>query len=235
MARLRLAIKKAAALVFLSHLDYAEAVRRVLVRARIPIAYSEGFNPHMKLNFASALGVGVTADVEYMDIILAEDMAPEEVKERINRNSPEGFEVTDVVIVSSAAPKLMAICNFATYELRGPLREDISTDELQRRLDVFNGEKEVTYEKVTPKIKRLIQVKDHVTEPVKGYFEEGQIVLECSILYTAQGGIKPLEVWQLLGERFHIPVQTEQMLARRTGLYVKRGDELLSPLDIREK
>lgn len=55
MERLRLAVKKDGALQFLSHLDFARAVRYVIIRAKLPICYSEGFNPHMKLSFASAL------------------------------------------------------------------------------------------------------------------------------------------------------------------------------------
>ena len=56
MARLRLAIKKDKALRFLSHLDFARAVRYVVIRADLPVQYSEGFNPHMKIAFASAFG-----------------------------------------------------------------------------------------------------------------------------------------------------------------------------------
>ena len=48
MERLRLAVKKDGALQFLSHLDFARAVRYVIVRAHLPINYSEGFNPHLK-------------------------------------------------------------------------------------------------------------------------------------------------------------------------------------------
>ena len=64
MARIRLAVKKDGALQFLSHLDFARAVRYVIIRAKLPICYSEGFNPHMKLSFAAARGGGVSAAIE---------------------------------------------------------------------------------------------------------------------------------------------------------------------------
>ena len=47
MERLRLAVKKDGALQFLSHLDFARAVRYVIIRAKLPICYSEGFTPDM--------------------------------------------------------------------------------------------------------------------------------------------------------------------------------------------
>ena len=34
---------------FLSHLDLARTMERVLRRAEVPLAFSEGFNPHPKI------------------------------------------------------------------------------------------------------------------------------------------------------------------------------------------
>ena len=91
VARLRLAIKKDNALQFLSHLDFARAVRLIVIRADLPVLYSEGFNPHMKLSFASALGVGVAADEEFMDLELAKEIPVDDVMARMNEKSPLGF------------------------------------------------------------------------------------------------------------------------------------------------
>ena len=143
MARLRLAIKKDKALRFLSHLDFARAVRYVVIRADLPVQYSEGFNPHMKIAFASALGVGVAAAEEYMDIELAETVDVEDVKRRMNEKAPEGFAVLEGRYVSDKAPKLMAIANYAEYLLSGPLTESIEEDVLNRRLDVFNKAEDI--------------------------------------------------------------------------------------------
>ena len=135
MERLRLAVKKDGALQFLSPLDFARAVRYVIIRAKLPICYSEGFNPHMKLSFASALGVGVSADVEYLDMELAEKLPVPDVMERMNAMSPNGFAVLDGKYVDAKAPKLMAIANYAVYTLRGPLTEDLSQDGLNQILE----------------------------------------------------------------------------------------------------
>ena len=66
----RARVTKDEPLRYISHLDYASLMQRAVRRAKIPAAYSEGFNPHMKLSFASALSVGVTSDAEYMDLEL---------------------------------------------------------------------------------------------------------------------------------------------------------------------
>ena len=60
MKRLFLAITKGEEIRFLGHLDYLRTMERVVVRSGIPIAFSEGFNPHMKISLDSALAVGAS-------------------------------------------------------------------------------------------------------------------------------------------------------------------------------
>lgn len=222
MERLRLAVKKDGALQFLSHLDFARAVRLVIIRAGLPICYSEGFNPHMKLSFASALGVGVSADIEYMDMELEEPIPVQEVIDRMNRTSPNGFAVLDGKYVDAKATKLMAAANYAVYDLMGPLQGTTTQEALSAQLNAFNEARDVTYEKTSIKGKqktRLINVKDHIVEPITGTIQDDRIVLRVGIYQTAEGGIKPSQVWEVLGKQFSLPIDTDMMLARRRGIY----------------
>lgn len=225
MERLRLAVKKEGALQFLSHLDFARCVRYVIIRARLPILYSEGFNPHMKLSFASALGVGVGADVEYLDMELAEPVPVADVIERMNAVSPDGFSVQDGKYIDAKAPKLMAVANYAVYDIKGPVIRPMSQDELDSILQSFNEKNDVTYEKVSVKKGhkvRLIAVKDHVIEPVSGIVENDTVCLHAGILETEDGAIKPQQLWDVLMTQFGLPVQADLALAWRRGIYVRR-------------
>lgn len=225
MERLRLAVKKEGALQFLSHLDFARCVRYVIIRARLPILYSEGFNPHMKLSFASALGVGVGADVEYLDMELAELVPVADVIKRMNAVSPDGFSVQDGKYVDAKAPKLMAVANYAVYDIKGPVTRPISQDELDGILKTFNEKPDVAYEKVSVKKGhkvRLIAVKNHVIEPVSGIVEKDTVCLHAGILETEDGAIKPQQVWDVLRTQFGLPVQADLVLAWRRGIYVRR-------------
>lgn len=225
MERLRLAIKKDGALQFLSHLDFARAVRYIIIRVNLPIAYSEGFNPHMKLSFASALGVGVCADIEYMDMELKEKIPVAEVKERMNAQAQQGFAVLDGRYVDQKAPKLMAMANYAVYTLRGPLTQDLSQDGLNVILKKFNDAPQVLYKKVSHKGNhkvRIIDVKQHVLEPIHGNVKDGDVYLTVGIYQTSEGAIKPVQVWEILGTDFGLPIHTDLMLARRTGIYRRK-------------
>ena len=124
MKKLRLALNKGEELRFLSHLDYAQAVERMIRRAEIKMAYSEGFNPHMKISFSSALALGVTAAAEYIDMDVLEEDSLESIMDRLNRVAPSGLEVLDGKEMPEKVKKMMAICNFAIYEVTGPVTDE---------------------------------------------------------------------------------------------------------------
>ena len=123
MKKLRLALHKGEELRFLSHLDFAQAVERMIRRAEIKMAYSEGFNPHMKISFSSALALGVTAEAEYIDMDVLEDDSLESIMARLNAVAPRGLEVLGGKVMPDKVKKMMAICNYAIYEVTGPVTE----------------------------------------------------------------------------------------------------------------
>lgn len=54
-----------------SHLDLQSTMQRALRRAGLPVRYSQGFNPHVNLSFATALPVGCQSRCEILDVELA--------------------------------------------------------------------------------------------------------------------------------------------------------------------
>ncbi|MGM9526493.1 MAG: TIGR03936 family radical SAM-associated protein, partial [Peptococcaceae bacterium] len=100
---------------FLSHLDLMHTWERVIRRSRLPLAFSQGFNPHPKINFASACAVGTTSDGEYMDMELTEDMPLTQVKAALDQAMPPAFEVTALKVVQGKTPSLMSIITRARY------------------------------------------------------------------------------------------------------------------------
>ena len=61
----------------LSHLELARALERVIRRAQLPYAVSQGFSPHMRIGFGAALPVGVGGSCEIFDVVLTRYIAPE--------------------------------------------------------------------------------------------------------------------------------------------------------------
>src|SRR6478736_4148756 len=70
--RLRVRYAKRGRLRFTSHRDFSRAFERAVFRARIPMAYSSGFNPHPRISYAGASPTGAASEAEYLEIGLAE-------------------------------------------------------------------------------------------------------------------------------------------------------------------
>jgi radical SAM-linked protein len=95
--RLRVRYAKRGRLRFTSHRDFSRAFERALVRARIPMAYSSGFNPHPRISYAGASPTGAASEAEYLEIGLAEHVPPSDVAARLDEALPDGLDVLQVV------------------------------------------------------------------------------------------------------------------------------------------
>ena len=92
----RVKYTKGESVKYISHLDFLRSVNRSFKRGKIPVKYSNGFNPHVLLNIALPCPVGVSSVCELLDIELYEKMECAEIKERLNRALPSGIEALEV-------------------------------------------------------------------------------------------------------------------------------------------
>ena len=95
--RLRVRYAKRGRLRFTSHRDFSRAFERAVFRARIPMAYSSGFNPHPRISYAGAAPTGSASEAEYLEIALAQVLVPAEVHAALDEALPEGLDVIEVV------------------------------------------------------------------------------------------------------------------------------------------
>ncbi len=88
--------KESGALTYVSHLDINRAVMRGLVKSKLPLYYTEGFNPIPKLTFASPLSVGCGGENELARFKLVEDVEDSVILEKLRWAMPDGIEVLEV-------------------------------------------------------------------------------------------------------------------------------------------
>ena len=93
MQRLRIRFCRGEEIKFISHLDIMRLWQRALNRAGMPLAYSEGFNPHPRMSLAAPLALGVTSEAEFMDIVLAEWASPHSFTAAVSRQLPPGIKI----------------------------------------------------------------------------------------------------------------------------------------------
>jgi radical SAM-linked protein len=93
--RYQLRFSKTGDLVWIGHQDLMRVLERLLRRASIPVALSQGFNPRPKLNFVQALGLGIEAHREVLEMELSQWLTPEFLMNQLNQTSPPGLNFLD--------------------------------------------------------------------------------------------------------------------------------------------
>jgi radical SAM-linked protein len=115
--RVRITFRKEGALTYVSHLDLMRTWERAIRRARLPLAYTQGFSPHPRIAMAAPLPVGVTGQRELIDLWLDGRTAPEEVLRALRAAPTPGLEPVAAEEVSDKLPSLQSSLASAMYEV----------------------------------------------------------------------------------------------------------------------
>lgn len=115
MQRLRIKFCRGEEIKFISHLDLMRLWHRVFLRAEIPLAYSEGFNPHPRISLAAPLALGVTSEAELMDIFTEKVVSPHWATAALSQQLSPGIGILQVYAVPLDEPSLQSQVSFAEY------------------------------------------------------------------------------------------------------------------------
>jgi len=141
MQRLRLTFSKTAAMRYTGHLDVHVAWERTFRRARLPLAYSQGFHPQPKIQLASALPLGFTSECELVDVWLEETRDLAEVEAALKPAAPPGLPIHAIVEIPLLSPPLQVLLRSADFRVTTPA--PISADELKARIEQLLAQTEI--------------------------------------------------------------------------------------------
>jgi len=193
--RLRLRYSKKDDARFVGHLDVARFWERVFRRVELPIAYSQGFNPQVRVQFASALPVGIAGEDELLDLWLLERIDPSAWLDPLRCALPPGFALRDITEVPLKLPPMQASLRFAVYEVR--FGAELRPDELEGRVQDLLAEPEI----VRPHHKRpgkTYDLRPLITDlDVKT--DNGEVLLIMKLSAGQQGNARASEVLDALG------------------------------------
>src|SRR5512139_1587345 len=91
---------------FTSHLDLHKSWERTLRRAGLPLAYTQGFSPHPRINLASALPLGFTGEAEVVDIWLDQTLPVPQIASDLERAAPPGIKISQIQEIDDHTPTL---------------------------------------------------------------------------------------------------------------------------------
>ena len=122
--KLRVTFGKEGRLAMLSHLELARALERIVRRAGLPYAISQGFSPHMRIAFGAALPVGVGGTSEVFDVQLTRYIAPARVLEAFQAATVDDLPMRSCTYIENSAPAASVAFPKGTYrvELSCPIK-----------------------------------------------------------------------------------------------------------------
>lgn len=134
---------------FISHLDLQRFFQRALNRTGLPIAYSQGFNPHPVMAFASALALGWTSEYEVLDIKLGAPIGRKHAEDAMRAALPDDLPVLQVKMVDDRLPSLMPMVRYSDYRIENSgvtpamIEEFLSAETVMAVRKTKSGEREI--------------------------------------------------------------------------------------------
>lgn len=217
MYRYRVIYAKEGPARYISHLDLVRLFDRAARRAGLPLAYTQGFNPHPKMSFAVPLAVGMAGEAEFADMELAMDIPAGEMKNALSEAMPEGLRLIKVSKVPDSSPALMAVVERATYRARAELESPLKNEELERAIDVFLSRPEIPVERLGKSgEKKMYDIKPGIFA-MSGRVNNDIIVIEAELKTGSSGNVRFEELLAAFEKDCCLPLRGRFALFR-TGL-----------------
>ncbi|MGN0506696.1 MAG: TIGR03936 family radical SAM-associated protein [Lachnospiraceae bacterium] len=201
----RIKFAKYGTMKFISHLDVMRYFQKAIRRAGLPVMYSEGFNPHQIMSFASPLGVGQTSEAEYFDLALTEEMPAEELCDRLNQTMTEGMRILGAILLPEPKPQekretAMALVAASDYLvlLKDGYEENTDKEFLRREFKNFLSKSEILTVKKSKKTETEVNLAQFIfdfsidgkTTPYSGEYDNG-LVFYLLLSSGSVNNIKP--------------------------------------------
>ncbi len=92
---LKLTFYKKGDMIYYSQLDLFHLLEKALRRTELPVYFTEGFNPHVKISFPFALKLGIEGRVEAV-LYFIEEVSASELKKNLSVELPQGLEILNI-------------------------------------------------------------------------------------------------------------------------------------------
>ncbi len=208
--RYRLNFEKTNKMKYVGHLDLLKIFQRAIRRAKLPIHYSAGFNPHQETIFAMPLTLGMSTYCDIIDIRLTEDIDVDYIKEGINKELPLGFEIVDVRRLSDDTKNCAKELEASDYIINS----NIDILNLARAIDIIYSTEECLIEKKSKNSTKVVNIKEDILDMKLG---------ECGLIATISTGskkhLKPELLYEYICRVIDVEYKPCELKVTRTAMY----------------
>lgn len=207
-------------------LDLQRTMQRALRRSGLPVAYSNGFNPHIVMAFASALSSGIPGEAELLDVQLEEARTEEECLSALLRALPPDLPPVSVRLVENSFPKCGKLLMRASYRFHLP---PDTAEAAVLAIPGFLAREEIPAIRKSKSKETLVNIRPMIHRLQGGLLPEGGGEAEATVSFTEAETLKPD---LLAGELARFAgVSPEGWRACRTGLLTVLGGREMPIVD----
>ena len=207
---------------YMSHLENLHLLERTIRMARLPIVYSQGFNPTMKLSFGPPLPLGFTSEAEYVDLQL-ESPFMTYMLDNIKRVLPEGISIIEAGPVIDKKKSLSALLNRVVYTL--PISYWQNIDGLKQNIADILDKDSLEIDRAGKETTKTIDIRPAIYDL---QIEEDKFKLTLGL---GEGGFaRPSEVIEYISENMSIPLQA--LPFHRLEVYREDNGQVIDPMDL---
>ena len=91
----------------LGNIEFTSAIKRCFIKAKLPLEYTQGFNPKPRISFPPANSIGIDSFAEYFDVCLESPIDIDEIIQKLEL--PNGSNLISINEIISDTPKISDI------------------------------------------------------------------------------------------------------------------------------
>ena len=205
---------------FISHLDLGRLFRRAIKKSEIDIAFSNGYNPHEKMNIVQPLSLGFESKSEYLEITTLSPNDPSMIVRLLNTSMPAGIEFYDCKEIDSSINNMSVKTEAALYSVYVK-----GSPEEYERIDVngFLSQDDIVIKKRDKKTKTMVDksVKEMVFGLIKDHCDDTGYFLGLSVKCASNESLNPVNLLTSLYEFSGMYFVSENSRIKRLDLLTK--------------
>lgn len=225
--RIIAAFQKNKDLSLISHLDIQRTLQRAFRRAGLPVAFSNGFNPHPRLSFATALATGFQSNAEWIDVEFAQDIRPEDFITKTNAVLQQGIHFHTAFVAEPSMDSLSKLLQYARYSINIDWTAVISKDLVMAAVSDILSESEIMAMKKTKSGVRKVNIRPEIIDAAVTDGTDKSVHITLIGTLNASGGLRVESfltvLYESLGAKGYASV-------KRTDLYFDGSNKLLPSL-----
>lgn len=230
--RLRVRLTKMGPARFLSHAEYSRAIMFAARRSGLPLEYAGRYRPRLKVSLSPPLPIGVGSEGELVDLSLAGYVSAAEGEHALSQVFPPGIEVVGSRLMSGSDKAVGKVIDTATYRVSLPPGAGTPAA-WKDAAGEFMSREAVEFTRVQPRRTRVVDLRKGVHRLDVEEKGGGRTALAMALDDGVGGTVKPWEVIEVLGETAGVTMEVlKASEVTREGLFARRGDRLVSPMDM---